>query len=52
MKNTSKIYLDNTNILYAVNTNLLKEINLSTIRETFFINCIQNSNNKLVFSKI
>ncbi|NDK07799.1 AAA family ATPase [Candidatus Gracilibacteria bacterium] len=52
MKNTSKIYLDNTNILYAVNTNLLKETNLGTIRETFFINCIQNSKNKLIFSKI
>lgn len=52
MKNTSKIYLDNTNILYAVNTNLLKETNLWTIRETFFINCIQNSKNKLIFSKI
>jgi hypothetical protein len=52
MKNTSKIYVDNTNIAYAVTINLLKDINLWMIREIFFINSIQNSKNKLVFSKI
>lgn len=52
MKNTSKIYLDNTNIIYAINSNLLKEVKIWMIRETFFINSIQNSKNNIVFSKV
>lgn len=52
MKNTSKLYLDNTNIIYAVNSNLIKEVKIWLLRETFFINAIQNSKNNIVFSKI
>ncbi|MDD5770455.1 MAG: AAA family ATPase [Candidatus Gracilibacteria bacterium] len=52
MKNTSKIYLDNTNILYAINSNILQEIKLGLLRETFFVNAISNSKNKISFSKI
>lgn len=52
MKNTSKIYLDNSNLIYTINSNLLKDINIWLIRETFFINSIQNSKNNIVFSKI
>lgn len=51
MKNTSKVYLDNTNILFAINYNLQKEWKNWTIRETFFINTIQNSKNNISFSK-
>lgn len=52
MKNTSKIYLDNTNINYALNYNLSKDVKIWTIRETFFINSLQNSKNNIAFSKI
>ena len=52
MKNTSKIYLDNTNIFFAINANLQKEIKIWSLRETFFVNAIQNSNNNIIFSKI
>jgi len=52
MKNTSKIYLDNTNMFFAINSNLQKEIKIWSIRETFFVNAIQNSNNNIIFSKI
>lgn len=52
MKNTSKIYLDNSNLIYAINSNLIKDVKIWMIRETFFINSIQNSKNNIIFSKI
>jgi len=52
MKNTSKIYLDNTNLIYAINQSLLQEIKIWLIRETFFINSLQNSKNNIIYSKI
>ncbi len=52
MKNTSKIYLENTNILFAMNAGLMKNINIGTMKENFFITALQNSNQKILFSKI
>jgi uncharacterized protein len=52
MKNTSKIYLDNTNLSFAICNNLHKEVRVGMIRETFFINTVQNSKNSVVSSKI
>lgn len=52
MKNTSKIYLENTNLLFVINKMLLQEVKIWSVRETFFIQAIQNSKNKIKSTKI
>jgi predicted AAA+ superfamily ATPase len=52
MKNTSKVYLDNTNLIYALNYNLQKEVNMWKVRETFFINTLQNAKINVCYSKV
>lgn len=51
MKNTSKIYLDNTNLVYAINSFLQTQVKVWLLRETFFINAVSNTSNKISFSK-
>jgi len=52
LKSPMKIYIDNPNLYSAIAEEIGLESKIGTIREIFFINMIQNSGNKLFYSKI
>lgn len=52
LKGTEKIYLDNPNIYRAIIDEIGFEYNKGTIREIFFIKMLQNSGEKIYYSKI
>ena len=52
LKATEKIYLDNSNIYQAITNELGFEFSQGTVREIFFIKMLQNSGEKIFYSKI
>ena len=52
LKGTEKIYLDNSNIYKAIVDEIGFEYNKGTVREIFFIKMLQNSGEKVFYSKI
>ncbi len=52
LKGTEKIYLDNSNIYKAIIDEIGFEYNMGTVREIFFIKMLQNSDEKIYYSKI
>lgn len=52
LKGTEKIYLDNSNIYRAIIDEIGFEYNKGTVREIFFIKMLQNSGEKIYYSKI
>lgn len=47
IRNTEKIYIDNPNLLSAINYELGKDPLTGVVRETFFINQLENANYKV-----
>ena len=52
LKGTEKIYLDNSNIYKAIIEEIGYEYKKGTVREIFFIKMLQNSGEKVYYSKI
>ena len=52
LKGTEKIYLDNTNLYKAIINEIGFDYNKGTIREIFFIKMLENSGEKVYYSKI
>jgi len=52
LKRTEKIYLNNPNIYTAISKDIGFQFSTGTVREIFFIDMIQNSGNKIYFSKV
>lgn len=52
LKGTEKIYLDNSNLYKAIVEEIGFKYNKGTVREIFFIKMLQNSGEKLFYSKI
>ena len=52
LKGTEKIYLDNSNIYHAIIKEIGFDYNKGTVRKIFFIKMLQNSGEKIYYSKI
>ncbi len=52
LKGTEKIYLDNTNIYKAIIQEIGFEYRKGSVREIFFIKMLQNSGEKVLYSKV
>lgn len=51
IRNAEKVYLDNTNLLYAINEAIGKETRIGAVRELFAVSSLEDSGNKVFYSK-
>jgi len=51
LRKPEKIFLENTTLFYALNSLLSAEINSGSVRELFFLQSLQNANQKVFYSK-